>query len=181
MKRKLAVDIDNTIWDLVTPWLNYYNRRHNDDVKYEDVTEYSFFDIIKNITREEMLGLLNENEFWSEVKPYPSSYKYLKKLNDEFELYIATSTSYRTPREKFDKLFTFFDFLTEDQLITISKKQLLNVDIMIDDCVDCLINGNYTRILIDTPYNRDVADNTLIRVKDLKDAYEFLQGIKNGG
>lgn len=181
MKRKLAVDIDNTIWDLVTPWLNYYNRRHNDDVKYEDVTEYSFFDIIKNITREEMLGLLNENEFWSEVKPYPGSYKYLKKLNDEFELYIATSTSYRTPREKFDKLFTFFDFLTEDQLITISKKQLLNVDIMIDDCVDCLTSGNYTKLLIDTPYNRDVADDTLIRVKDLKDAYEFLQGIKNGG
>ena len=63
MKRKLAVDIDNTIWDLITPWLNYYNKRHNDDVKYEDVTEYSFFDIIKNITREEMLGLLTENEF----------------------------------------------------------------------------------------------------------------------
>lgn len=175
MKRKLAVDIDNTIWDLITPWLNYYNKRHNDDVKYEDVTEYSFFNIIKNITREEMLGLLTENEFWSEVIPYPDSYKYLKKLNDEFELYIATSTSYKTPREKFDKLFTFFDFLEEDQLIVTSKKQLLNVDIMIDDCVDCLIGGHYIKLLIDTPYNKNIVDSSLIRVKDLKEAYEFLQ------
>ena len=175
MKRKLAVDIDNTIWDLITPWLNYYNKRHNDDVKYEDVTEYSFFDIIKNITREEMLGLLTENEFWLEVIPYPDSYKYLKKLNDEFELYIATSTSYKTPREKFDKLFTFFDFLEEDQLIITSKKQLLNVDIMIDDCIDCLVGGDYMKLLIDTPYNKNIADSSLIRVKDLKEAYEFLQ------
>lgn len=175
MKRKLAVDIDNTIWDLITPWINYYNRRYNDNVKYEDITEYSFFDVIKNITRKEMLELLAENEFWSEVKPYSNSFEYLKKLNDEFELYIATSTSYKTPREKFDKLFTFFNFLSEDQLIVISKKQLLNVDILIDDCVDYLIGGNYTKILIDSPYNKDIADTSIIRVKDLKEAYEYLQ------
>jgi 5'(3')-deoxyribonucleotidase len=174
MRRKLAVDIDNTLWDLITPWLDYYNRRYNDNIRYEEIVDYNFFNIIKTITREEMLHLLSEKEFWDNVYPYPTSIPFLKKLNDEFELYIATSTSYKTPREKFDKLFTFFDFLDEDQLIVTSKKQLLNVDIMIDDCADCLIGGDYTKLLIDAPYNRNVKDNKIIRVYNLADAYNFL-------
>ena len=174
MKRKLAVDIDNTLWDLITPWLDYYNRRYCDNVKYEDIVNYDFFNIIKNITRDEMLHLLSEHEFWDNVYPYPESATYLRKLNDEFELYIATSTSYKTPRIKFDKLFTFFNFLEEDQLIVTSKKQLLNVDILIDDCIDCLKGGSYTKLLIDAPYNRDMVDDTIIRVNNLKDAYNVL-------
>ena len=46
---------------------------------------------------------------------------------------------------------------------------------MIDDCIDCLVGGDYMKLLIDTPYNKNIADSSLIRVKDLKEAYEFLQ------
>ena len=174
MKRKLAVDIDNTIWDLVTPWLTYYNRIYEDNIKYDDIKKYEFFDIIKNATRNEMLNLLNQEEFWDSVVPYSESFEYLKKLNEEYELYIVTSTSYKTPRKKFDKLFSYFNFLTEDQLIITSKKYLLNVDILIDDCVECLAHGNYIKLLIDSPYNKDISDNTIIRIKNLKDAYNYL-------
>ena len=45
---------------------------------------------------------------------------------------------------------------------------------MIDDCADCLIGGDYTKLLIDAPYNRNVKDNKIIRVYNLADAYNFL-------
>lgn len=173
MKRKLAVDIDNTLWDLITPWITYYNILYKDNIKYEDITEYEFFDLLKTATKDDMLNLLNSEEFWNSVLPYEDSFEYLKKLNDEYELYIVTSTSYKTPREKFDRLFNIFDFLTEDQLIITSKKYLLNVDIMVDDCADCL-RGDYIKFLINEPYNQDVIDDTIIRVDNLRDVYNYL-------
>lgn len=39
MKRKLAVDIDNTLWDLIRPWIGLYNVLYKDDVQYEDITQ----------------------------------------------------------------------------------------------------------------------------------------------
>ena len=46
MRRKLAVDIDNTLWDLITPWLDYYNRRYNDNIRYEEIVDYNFFIVL---------------------------------------------------------------------------------------------------------------------------------------
>ena len=174
MKRKLAVDIDNTLWDLIRPWIRIYNVLYKDNVDYEDITEYEFFHMLKVNNKSDMLDLLTSKQFWTSVFPYENSYEYLRKLNDEFELYIVTSTSYKTPKEKFDRLFNMFDFLKEDQLVITSHKDLLNVDIMVDDCVDHLTEGNYMKFLIDAPYNRDVEDNTIIRVDDLKGVYDYL-------
>lgn len=174
MKRKLAVDIDNTLWDLIRPWIRLYNILYKDDVQYEDITQYEFFDKLKTESKSEMLNLLTSEGFWTSVLPYENSYEYLRKLNDEYELYIVTSTSYRTPKDKFDRLFDIFDFLTEDQLIITSNKTLLNIDIMVDDCIDHLTEGNYMKFLIDAPYNRSVNDDTIIRVDDLKDVYDYL-------
>lgn len=174
MKRKLAVDIDNTIWDLVSPWIDCYNHIYKDNIQYEDIVRYDFFSITNKATKEEMFEILCKEEFWGNVYPYKYSKEYLKKLNNEFELYIITSTSYKTPKVKFDRFFELFDFITEDQLIITSNKHLLNVDILIDDCIKNLTEGSYMKFLIDSPYNRECVDNSIIRVKDLHEVYNYL-------
>lgn len=179
MKRKLAVDIDNTIWDLVSPWIDLYNKSYDDNIRYEDIIRYDFFNITSKASKEEILNFLSTDELWNSVEPYKESYEYLEKLNNEYELYIVTNTSYKTPKSKFDRLFSLFPFLNEDQLIIISNKQLLNIDIMVDDCVDHLHGGNFIKLLIDSPYNRNgCIDKEIIRVKDLKDVYMYLENIK---
>lgn len=179
MKRKLAVDIDNTIWDLISPWLIFYNKAFDDNLEYKDIVQYDFFNINSKASREDVIKLLEINDIWDIIQPYENTYEYLEKLNNEYELYLVTSTSYKTPKAKFDKLFSLFPFINEDQLILISNKKLLNVDIMIDDCIDNLVGGKYTKLLIDAPYNRDYKKTDIIRIKDLKDAYLFLYPINN--
>lgn len=183
MKRKLAVDIDNTIWDLVSPWIDLYNRSYDDNVKREDITRYDFFTITSKASKEEILNFLSTEEIWQSVEPYKESYEYLEKLNNEYELYIVTNTSYKTPKAKFDRLFSLFPFLSEDQLVIISNKQLLNIDIMVDDCIDHLQGGKFIKFLIDEPYNRSYCDDKeIIRVNDLKDVYIHLKNkIKEDG
>lgn len=177
MKRKIAVDIDNTIWDLISSWLKCYNEAFNDNVKYEDIVRYDFFNITSKASKEEIFKFLATDELWKSVVPYKYSYEYLEKFNKEYDLYIVTNTSYKTPRTKFDRLFELFPFLDEDQLVITANKQLLFVDIMVDDCVDHLMGGNYMKFLIDAPYNRDAINNSIIRVKDLKDVYNYLHHI----
>ena len=41
MITKVGIDIDNTIWDLVSPWLEWYNILYLDDIKYEQINEYN--------------------------------------------------------------------------------------------------------------------------------------------
>ena len=174
MKRKLAVDIDNTIWDLVTPWLDFYNWYYDDDVKYSDIKEYDFFNILKKASKKQMLDLLNIKGFWNLVEPYEYSVEYLRKLNDEYDLYIVTSTSYKTAEEKFNRFFKLFPFLNESQLILTSDKGLIDVDIIVDDCPRWLENKNSIKFLINEPYNQLVLDDTIIRVDNLKDVYNYL-------
>ena len=76
MKRKLAVDIDNTLWDLIRPWIGLYNVLYKDDVQYEDITQYEFFDRLKTESKSEMLNLLTSEGFWDSVFPYENSYEY---------------------------------------------------------------------------------------------------------
>lgn len=177
MERKLAVDIDNTIWDLVSPWIKCYNYRYDDDVQYSDIVKYDFFDITTKATREELFNIISSGEFWAFIKPYEYSREYLEKLNNEFELYIVTSTSYKTSRKKFEKFFELFPFIREDQLIITSHKDILNIDIIVDDYINHLSNDGHIRFLIDQPYNKDVNDDSIIRVANLKEVYYYLQNI----
>ena len=179
MKRKLAVDIDNTIWDLISPWIMYYNDMFKDDVEYKDIVKYDFFDITKKATKEQMLGLLSLDRFWDSVVPYENSKEYLCKFNEEYDLYIVTSTSYKTSRKKFERFFDLFRFLREDQLIITSHKDMIDVDIMVDDFVNYLSGENHIKFLIDQPYNKDVNDGPIIRVEDLKQVYEHLHSQNN--
>ena len=174
MKRKLAVDIDNTIWDLVSAWIVCYNFIYNDTVKYEDIIEYDFFNITNKATREEMFDILSSDWFWAFIDPYKYSKEYLEKLNNEFDLYIVTSTSYKTSHKKFDRFFDLFPFIKEDQLIITTHKDLLNVDIIIDDYINNLSNDNHLKFLIDQPYNKKINDKSIIRVNNLKDVYYYL-------
>ena len=54
MITKVGIDIDNTIWDLVSPWLEWYNILYLDDIKYEQINEYNFFDMTTKATKKEM-------------------------------------------------------------------------------------------------------------------------------
>ena len=59
-----------------------------------------------------------------------------------------------------------------NQIICIHDKSLLNVDWLVDDCLDNLKCGNFNKIVLDAPYNRN--DKELLRAHDLKEVYEII-------
>ena len=169
---KLALDLDGVIWDLVRPWIHVYNILYKDDIKVEDIKEYKLSNTLSKATPEELHNILLQESFWNSVIPFKYSEEYLIKMNNEFNLYIATKTDYRIYGIKVNRFLKLFPFIKPEQIICINDKSLLDVDWLVDDCVDNL-NGNYNKILLDASYNRDTDE--FIRAKNLKEVYEIIK------
>lgn len=171
-KSKIALDLDGVIWDLVDPWVNNYNLLYDDNIKTTDIKEYKLSSTLTKATSEELHNILLQENFWNNVFPFPNAFEYLDKLNNEYDLYIATKTDYRIYEIKVNRVLKLFPFIKPEQIICINNKSLLDVDWLVDDCADNL-NGNYNKILLDASYNR--SNYEFIRAKDLKEVYNIIK------
>lgn len=172
-KIKVGVDIDGVIWDLVTPWITRFNHLTGDDLSLEDIKTYDLESHIKKGNPNLLYSILKLRVFWNNLEPYTDSVYWLKKFNEEFDLYIITSTSYKTPSDKFNRFFELFPFLNEKQLIVCHKKSLINVDYMIDDYEKNLQFGTFKKLLRHQPYNSNFPNKMygIDRVHSLEEAY----------
>ena len=94
-KQKVALDLDGVIWDLIDVWLERYNKIYNDNVVSEDIKEYNLSKSLTKASYDDIKSILLEDNFWDNIAPFKYSIKYLRKLNKEFDLYIATATNYK--------------------------------------------------------------------------------------
>ena len=111
-----------------------------------------------------------EPGFWKTVKPVPGAAEALQRLMDAgHEVYIVTATLLENIPEKMnDLLFKYFPFLSWNQVIITHEKQMIRGDVLIDDGVHNLEGGDYAKILMTAPHNRnyDAEANGMIRVQD---------------
>ena len=173
-KITIALDLDGVIWDMVLPWIDEYNKRYDDNLNYEDVVDYDLTLFMTKCSREDYCHILTEPEFWQKVEPFEGNTEWLEKLNEKYNVVIATKTDYRTYEIKVERFLELFPFIKYDQIICIGDKSLLDVDILVDDCPANLENGNFQKIIYDAPYNRTIK---YFRVWNLKQLYEMLEYI----
>ena len=167
MKKEIVVcDIDDVLWDLVTPWIMWYNKYnvYDDKIKKEDITCWNLRECLDIPNMKFLTDILSGSLFWDFVIEYNYSNILYNKMilkslwrRDDIDLKIATGTDY-TKQCKFDCFLKMFDFLTKDDIITIKEKWLLDVDYIIDDNPEtiqkCFDKGIKT-ICIDKQWNKD--------------------------
>lgn len=181
---KVIIDIDNTLWDLIYPLIDYYTQNKG-DIEYIDpyngLVDYDLTKDIKPSSWNDFWACLESDDFYQFLirenvknKDLIEIFNTLEKLNnnDKYEVYIATSTAPEHVTLKLKYFSMFFWFIDRSQIIIINDKSMLDGDIFIDDnpeviekCVD-----KYKRvIIIDQLWNRyldkgeRIADFTEIR------------------
>lgn len=155
---KIGIDYDSTLFNTIDVWIDLYNKKYNDKLTIND---FKFWDIHKSLPKEKsnkFYSILDNNELWENIKPLNNAVEVVKDLNEEYEVYIITATHHNHIKIKSEILLKYFPFIEYKQIISCYYKQLINVDIMIDDNLENLIGGKYRKILIDYPWNRDVDD-----------------------
>lgn len=184
MKRlTVLVDMDDTIINLLDAWVDRLNRSCGTEVKAEDITQWNIVESFLTLTSEQVYSPLLCDDFWYNVMPKEGASEALQRLiNDGHKALIVTSSLYQTLRTKMDvALFGYFPFITWKDVIVTKYKQLIKGDVLVDDGVHNLENGDYFKILMDAPHNRayNAEANGMRRVFDWGEAYSLITEYAN--
>ena len=186
MSIKIAIDLDCTVINTTDCIINYINERLPVNLKIEDITTYSIESALPQQYRWIVNAGFRDKEMWKGVKVLPYAANVIKQLYDEgFEIFFATSSLPENLRKKINHLarnmYLPKDYI-EKHTINISDKYLLNVDILVDDCLEHLGNAkrNYYSVIMDYPWNRGDIDKQpcVTRVYDWLGAYTAIKEIE---
>lgn len=175
-KLTVLIDMDDTIEDLVGAWVKYLNTKYGTSVDPDDINDWNMRNFFPDITPQQLFGVLEDETLWRMVKPKPYAVEYVKKIIDDgHDVFIVTSSYYKTIVQKMDcVLFTYFPYLTWDNVIITSHKQMVKGDVLIDDGIHNHDGGEYFSILMDASHNRkfDAEKHGMLRVKSWPEACE---------
>ena len=172
----VLVDMDDTITDLLSAWIEMLNRRHGTNVLPKDVQQWDIAKSFPSLTREQVFDPLLCDSLWHYVHPKEGAVDTLRQLiEDGHRVFIVTTSTYETLKAKMDVvLFHYFPFLSWDNVIITANKQMIKGDVLIDDGVHNLIGGDYEKLLVDAPHNHcfDAEENGMIRVYSWAEIYQ---------
>lgn len=173
-KKKIGIDMDCTICDTNNELIDLYNYYTGENLQLEDITEWDFLNIATIKHKNLIFDLFYNNKLWNSIKPIKDSQHYMRLLNNEYEIYIVTATYPQNAKIKIEWLLKHYPFLNEKNVIISHNKQIINVDLLVDDFEGNLINGHYSKILLDYPWNRNINDKEhgILRVHNWKEVYK---------
>lgn len=174
----ILIDMDDTIEYLLKAWVDGVNREYGRTVSHEDIASWDVSEAYDGLSFEQVYAIPFQKGFWKNVEPIPGAAEAIQHFMDAgHEVFIVTATPYQVVTEKMtDVLFKFFPFLSWKQLIVTSRKQLIRGDVLIDDGIHNLEGGDYVKILMTAPHNRDydAEGNGMIRVHSWAEIEEVI-------
>jgi len=161
---KIGIDLDNVLNNLTREWINTYNLNEGSNIALEDVTDYNMTSnegITTNIFK------YFNDELMERLVPLPDSIKVTEQLGQDHELFIITATYPENMKIKMEWLAEHFPHIPKRNIIVTSRKEMINIDVLIDDAPENVYNFNqWDRVIVfDYAWNRQVDENTP-RVKD---------------
>ena len=153
---RIAFDFDETLFPTLEKVLEIYNKRHNTNIELTTITTYNLYENFSSDTADELLSIFVDKDVYSNLQPYKGAVKAVKTIVERgHEVYIATSTDVRNMEWKEELLQKHFPFIPKGNLIRINNKSLLNVDVLIDDCLGNLKSTFADRVCFNQSWNQD--------------------------
>lgn len=178
----ILVDMDDTIEQLLKAWIRGVNEKYHRSVSCEEITSWDVSAAYPGLTRQQVYDIPMQPGFWKTVDPMPGAAEVLQRfMAGGHNVFIVTATPHESVPEKMeDLLFRYFPFLTWDQVIVTSRKQMIRGDVLIDDGVHNLEGGDYIKILMTAPHNRsyDARAHGMIRVSTWEEIEDVIRRLE---
>ena len=183
----IGIDCDNVVCNTTESVLAQHYADTGEKLTLDDIKSYYIENYVSDDYKDDFHLIFYKKEIWKRVKVIPHCVEVIKRLHDRGDsIYFVTSTEPQNITKKARFLQRMFPFLDIRKcLITTHCKQMIGVDILIDDYEMNLINGSYFGILMDYPWNRnfdDASDDKIYRVFDwtqVEPMIEYIQTLKN--
>ena len=177
-KLHIMLDCDNVLSNTSEAWVEFLNKKHGLSVNPQGLSHEKILEAFPTLTKDEIKFPLQYEGFSATFRVKPGSYECLKQMIDDgHEVSVVTAHNNKTAGTKFEWVTTNFPFISRDDIIITRKKHKIMGDVLVDDEVRNLLDGNYLKILFDHPNNHgyDAEGNGMIRVFTLKEAYEVIK------
>ena len=126
------------------------------NIELSQITTYNLSDSLDAEIVDELLELFVEKATYDYLQPYKGAIRAVKTLVEQgHEIYIATSSDVRNMEWKEELLQKHFPFIPKKNLIRIHNKELLGVDVLVEDKLDNLKSTFADRVCFDQSWNRD--------------------------
>lgn len=154
---KIGVDIDNVVYSTTQAVLDVHYENTGERLYLSDIKTYGIEDYVSEEYKKDFLKIFLDKRVWERVQPLPNCVETIKQIYDMgHEIYFVTATEAANVYKKFKLLCRTFPFIDMRKcLITTQCKQMIKLDVLIDDCIDNLIGGGYYGILFKYPWNED--------------------------
>lgn len=185
-KLKIYLDCDDTILNSSETVIDILNNRYGINKNIEDLKDWYYRSIVKNILPEQIIEIYSSDEFWSRVKFKQSFLDFYNKYRNKFEWYIVTkgdSVNLEKKKKFLDgKLKKYYYIPLDFEDTNEFCKHMIDMEggIQVDDRRDCLVDTNAAcKILItnnrERYWNKSVinADN-FYRVSDWEEIQQIL-------
>lgn len=176
-KPRILFDLDDTITDFLEELVNRYNKKYGTNFTKDHCYKWELNEIFEN----NILELIDEEDFFDSVKPKRDAVKYMEKWvkNGQYDIFIVTSClkpeNYVKKIKWIEKHMPFFP---KGRVIPLTEKSAIWGDVLVDDRPKNLQEWEKESpkvaklcLLFDAPHNKEC--NSFIRVYD----FEFLDNI----
>lgn len=177
---KILIDLDDTVWDLHTPWIEWLNHRHGQNVSVDDIVDWDLKLLYPTLSDEQLYEPLLIKQFWkNRVKVFPEAVHVIYDLYKEHnDIYFITATHYANVEVKAQMVKYYFPFIPIENLIICYDKNMIKGDIIIDDNFDNIKDRNLA-ILYTSYHNRFIDTSNLSNVFRMDDWYNIYNFINS--
>jgi 5'(3')-deoxyribonucleotidase len=184
-KKRILVDLDGIMTNLLGQWLDTYNQENDDDVRPEDITTWDMHEHVK--IGKGIYKIPARPGYFDKTPPLPGAvggFLALKKAGHDV---LVCSSPYNadSARAKHDWCMRFLNTRTSEVTLT-HKKSWIDCDVIIDDKPSTIVEfaklGREV-ITIAYPYNESVAHHCALRAdcyKNTNYAWEEIVNHLNG-
>lgn len=154
-KFTVAVDLDDTVWDFVSPLLERYNKAYNDNVRKEQITDWNIHSFLKPECKS-IFAEFGDDDFYSKLRIKPSTKRRLKFINRHANLYFVTACHSATMLNRSKALARELPWFDDSQLVKLGDKQKFKCNYLVDDCIDNCINIDGFALVVTQPWNEKI-------------------------
>ena len=127
----IAIDIDGTLLDIHSVWLEKYNRISGDDMQVKDITKYYFYDLVKP-AYQNVIGSMRTPDLYDRVRPVSGSIEAIINLSRYGHHLVCLSRDSRRFAQAKRRAITKY-FPIDDIVFCKDKQAVLKYDVLIDD------------------------------------------------
>lgn len=152
-KKTILIDCDDTQTEFVKPLLDLYNKKYDDNLQFDDITDWEIHKFLKPTCKNIFQEFANDT-FIMDCFPIVNSVQVINRLHKRYDIIFLSAVYHSNVSPRFYKLSSMFNWYDwSKNTIIASRKDLIHGDVLIDDCFSNHSSSVKHSILFDRPWN----------------------------